>query len=114
MKEQDRLVEVDGAIFDRVLLEHSFGFENLDVVGRESFVNHTHFEGQDRVSAALELAESWKVELLRRWPAYTFRLYWHDNEVEDEIIIRFHRVYPGILNWCDDPLPDLRITEISA
>jgi len=112
MKDQGRLVEVDGAIFDQELLKLAFGFDALDVVGRESFVNHMHFDGKDRVSSANSIVENWKLELLERWPSSTFRLYWHNNQ--DEIIIRFHRVHSGIPNWCDESSPDLQITEIST
>jgi hypothetical protein len=94
------LVEVDGCVFDEEQLSLSRGFESLDPVGREAFVNHMHLAGADRVAAAGRVISSWVAEMRARWPEQEFRIY--RNVVPDEVTIRFHRVRPGLPNWCED------------
>jgi hypothetical protein len=94
------LIEVDGCIFDERQLSCSHGFESLDPVGREAFVNHLHIAGSDRVRAARGVIEAWAAEMLSRWADRTFRIY---RQLEaDEITIRFHVVRPGVPNWCEE------------
>jgi hypothetical protein len=96
------LIEVEGCIFDARQLRSSHGFEWLDPVGREAFVNHLHLTGVDRVRAARSVIETWVAEMRSRWPGWIFRIY---RQVEaDEITIRFHAVRAGLPNWCDDAM----------
>jgi hypothetical protein len=94
------LVEVDACIYDELQLARSFGFESLDPVGREAFVNHMHINGEGRHGIADRIIESWAAEMRSRWPGQTFRIY--KDSPPDEVIIRFHRVRPGISNWCEE------------
>ncbi len=57
------LVEVDGCIYDEQQLESSHGFESLDPVGREAFVNHIHVNGDDRHNIACRIVEMWAEEM---------------------------------------------------
>jgi hypothetical protein len=94
------LVEVGGCIFDAGQLRQSHGFEGLDPVGREAFVNHLHLTASDRVSTAAQVIEAWAAEMRARWPGREFRIY-RQTEV-DEVIIRFHMVRHGVPNWGED------------
>jgi len=94
------LIEVHGCIFDADLLAQSHGFESLDAVGRETFVNHLHLTGENRVDAAERVIKAWKEEMAARWPAREFRIY---RQFETgEVTIRFHAVRPGMANWCEE------------
>lgn len=94
------LVEVDECVFDDEQLSLSRGFESLDPVGREAFVNHMHLAGADRAAAANRVIASWAVEMRARWPEREFRVYRH--VAPGEVTIRFHMVRPGLPNWCED------------
>jgi hypothetical protein len=94
------LVEVDGCIFDADQLERSRGFESLDPVSSKAFVNHIHIAGNDRNVVADRIIASWVAEMRSRWPDRAFRIYRHSEPTE--VIIRFHQVRPGVLNWCED------------
>jgi hypothetical protein len=93
------LIEVEGCIFDERRLGLSHGFESLDPVGREAFVNHLHLAGGERAREAQGIIDSWATEMRSRWPGRAFRIY---RQVEaDEVTIRFHLVRPGLPDWCD-------------
>jgi hypothetical protein len=93
------LIEVEGCVFDKRQLSVSHGFESLDPVGREAFVNHMHFAGDDRENVARQTIESWTAEMRSRWPNRTFRIY---RQAETgEITLRFHVVRPSLANWCE-------------
>jgi len=94
------LVEVGACIFDAGQLGRSHGYEGLDPVGREAFVNHLHLIADNRVSAAERVIESWAAEMRSRWPGREFRIY--RVAEDDEVTIRFHMVHPGQPNWCED------------
>jgi hypothetical protein len=94
------LVELGGCVFDANQLKSSHGYERLDLIGREAFVNHMHLTNCDREAEARRIIEAWATELSARWPNSTFRIY-RDVEV-DEVTIRFHMVRPGEPNWCEE------------
>jgi len=94
------LVEVEGCVFDAGQLRLSHGYERLDPVGREAFVNHLHLTDDDRVAAAERVIQSWAAEMRAQWPRRAFRIY--RQVEEDEVTIRFHMVRPGLPNWCED------------
>ena len=93
-------MEVDGCIFDAEQLGLSHGYEMLDPVSREAFVNHMHFTADDREAAAARVIGSWMDEMKARWPDRQFRIY-RQSEVH-EVTIRFHLVRPGVPNWCEE------------
>jgi hypothetical protein len=93
------LIEVGGCVFEAEQFGLSHGFESLDLVGREAFVNHLHLAGEDRILAAERIIGSWVAEMRSRWPDRTFRIY---RQVEaDEVTFRFHLVRPSLPNWCE-------------
>jgi hypothetical protein len=93
------LIEVNGCVFDGVQFVRSHGFDSLDPVGREAFVNHVHLADSDRREVAARIVESWAAEMRVRWPDKTFRIY---RQVEaDEVIVRFHLVRPDLPNWSE-------------
>jgi hypothetical protein len=92
------LVEVAGCVFDADQLGRSRGYEALDPVGREAFVNHLHLTSADRAAAARRVIAGWASEMRARWPGSTFRVY---QVVEpDEVTVRFHLTRPGVADWC--------------
>ncbi len=93
------LVEVDDCIYDEDQFRHSYGFEKLDQIGREAFVNHLHLTGDSRETKAKRIIQSWIAELRAKWPEREFRIYRHSDE--DEVTIRFHMVRQGVPNWCE-------------
>jgi hypothetical protein len=94
------LEEAGECIFDAEQLKLSHGYEWLDSVGREAFVNHVHFNADDREVAAAQTIEMWIAEMRTRWPDRVFRIY---RQFEPhEITIRFHAVRPGMPNWCEE------------
>jgi hypothetical protein len=105
------LVEVDECIYDERLLSLAHGFESLDPVGREAFINHVHIDGGDRLLIAERLIESWAGELRSRWPACEFRIYRHVRS--EEVTIRFHRVRPGFPNWCEEGIEVMSVGPVS-
>lgn len=93
-----RLVEIDGCIFDAAELRTSHGYESLDPVGREAFVNHLHLTGSGRADAAAEVIAGWTGEMRSHWPDHRFRIY---RVVEpDEVSVRFHTVRSDLADWC--------------
>ncbi|MBX7106071.1 MAG: hypothetical protein K1X57_18465 [Gemmataceae bacterium] len=100
-------MEVDGCVFDAEQLGVSNGYESLDPVGREAFVNHRHFDSAYREAVAERLIASWAGKLLARWPRRVFRIY---RQIEpDEVTVRFHMVRPGVPNWCEDGIEILMV-----
>jgi hypothetical protein len=94
-----RLVEIDGCIFDEAELQQSHGYESLDPVGREAFVNHLHLTGSGRADAAAEVIAGWAGDMRSHWPDHRFRIY---RVVEpDEVTVRFHAVRPDLADWCE-------------
>ena len=93
------LVEVEGCIFDEQQLGLSHGFEALDPVAREAFVNHIHIGGEDREAVADLIIQSWAADMRSRWPDRAFRIYRHSES--SEVVIRFHVVRSGLLNWSE-------------
>jgi hypothetical protein len=89
----------DGCVYDAELFPRSHGFETLDLVGREAFVNHIHVSGDDRERQADEIIAAWSANMSSNWPTRIFRIY--RDIVDDEIIVRFHMVRPGVVNWSD-------------
>jgi hypothetical protein len=93
------LIEIDGCIFDEGQWRHAHGYETLDPVGREAFVNHIHLDGKARFVEAERIVQSWAEELRARWPARTFRIY---RQIDGrEVTVRFHEVRPGLPNWSE-------------
>jgi hypothetical protein len=94
------LVEADGCIFDEQQLVLSRGFESLDPIAREAFVNHVHIGGKDREAVADLVVRSWVAEMRSRWPDRAFRIYRHSDS--SEVVVRFHMVRCDLLNWSED------------
>jgi hypothetical protein len=93
------LVEVGDCIFDAKQLALSHGYEGLDPVAREAFVNHRHF-GIAEIQAVDDIVTSWVAEMRGRWPGRKFRIY---RQAEtDEITLRYHMVRAGSPNWCEE------------
>jgi hypothetical protein len=93
------LIEIDGCVFDGDELQHSHGFEELDPVGRESFVNHIHLQGPDSMRWAEAIVAAWSRELRNGWPHCRFRIYL--DKRRGETTIRFHMLRDGIPNWAE-------------
>jgi hypothetical protein len=93
------LVEVDGCVYDAEQLGLSHGYESLDPIGREAFVNHRHLSGEGREAAAEQVIRSWVAELRVRWPSREFRIYRQFEACE--VTVRFHMPRPGVPNWCE-------------
>jgi hypothetical protein len=93
------LIEVHGCVFDSAQLGQSHGYESLDPIGREAFVNHMHLTGTDRTTAADRFIAGWAAEMHAQWPERTFRIYRVTEP--NEVTIRFHLVRPGSANWCE-------------
>ncbi len=93
------LVEVGGCVFDEGQLGLSCGYESLDTIGREAFVNHTHLDAADREAEAARVIEAWAAEMRARWPSRVFRIYRHAEA--GEVTVRFHTVRLGVPDWCE-------------
>ncbi len=93
------LVQVEGCVFDVEQFGLSHGYESLDRIGREAFVNHLHLSGEGREVAADEILLSWAAEMRAQWPTREFRI--SRQADADEVTIRFHMVRPGLPNWCE-------------
>lgn len=93
------LIERNGCFFDEAELENSHGYERLDPVGQEAFVNHIHLDGPDREISAMNVIDAWKVEMRAKWPNAVFKIYLHRKD--EELIVRFHRHRSGIPDWAD-------------
>ena len=92
-----RLIDVDGCVYDAELFQHSHGFESLDSVGREAFVNHIHVSGNDRELKADRIIDAWRSNMASVFPDRVFRIYRHLTEAE--IVLRFHAERTGVANW---------------
>jgi hypothetical protein len=57
------LVEINGCIFDKSQLKNSHGFEQLDSVGKEAFVNHVHLSGHNKEEEAENLIDGWTKDM---------------------------------------------------
>jgi hypothetical protein len=106
------LVEMDGCIFDEHQLGLSHGFESLDPVAREAFVNHLHIGGDDRDAVADRIIRSWTAEMRTRWPDRAFRVYRQSGP--SEVIIRFHASRPELPNWCEAGVEIMEIGELPS
>jgi hypothetical protein len=106
------LIEVDGCVFDEEQLASSHGFEMLDAVDREAFVNHLHLSGADPILAANRVISSWVTEMRSRWPGRVFRIYKHVDS--NEVIIRFHSVRPDLANWHDQGLDPVEVITVTG
>jgi hypothetical protein len=93
------LIEIGECVFDQRQYDSSHGFESLDLIAQEAFVNHMHLAGETAAIEADRIIECWASEMRARWPNETFRIYRHAES--SEITIRFHKVRPGLANWCD-------------
>lgn len=103
------LIERNGCFFDESELKNSHGYERLDPVGQETFVNHIHLDGPDRETSAMNIISGWKVEMKDKWPNVVFKIYLHRQN--NEIIVRFHRHRSDIPDWADSG-PDLSIITV--
>ncbi|WP_269541778.1 hypothetical protein [Cerasicoccus fimbriatus] len=106
------LIEIQDCIYDEIQLKKSHGFDGLDKIGKESFVNHIHFEGSDNRGTAQSKINEWKEEMLKKWPNKSFRIY--RDEQESETILRFHEVRPELPNWCDSGVEIMEINPDKA
>ena len=101
------LVEIEGCVFDERQLNLSHGYEDLDPIGKEAFVNHTHLDGINREKESEQIIISWSREMKEKWPGSYFKIY---RQVErDEIILRFHKVRPGKPDWCDSGIEIIEV-----
>ena len=101
------LIEADECIFDRDLLKSSSGFDSLDPVGKEAFVNHMHVDGENRIAESDCIIQDWISEMNAKWPGRVFRIY-RDVRPE-EVIIRFHLVRQRVPDWCDSDLEIIQV-----
>jgi hypothetical protein len=106
------LIEKNGCIFDAEQLPRAIGYQDLDPVGQEAFVNHLHIDGDDRQHVAEQRINLWAAEMRSRWPGKTFRLYRQISE--SEIVIRFHVVRPGLPNWCESGVEIVTVSGIDV
>lgn len=104
------LIEINGAVFDRAQLALSNGYEALDAVGQESFVNHVHLGGTDRTVRANRLVSAWQECMQAFGRGRLFRLYIHRKQ--GEIIVRFHVVRAGVPNWYEAGDESIEIIEV--
>jgi hypothetical protein len=103
------LIERNGCIFVEDLLNGAHGFDHLDAVGQEAFVNHVHLGGRDRKKNADSIISEWTKEMRANWKGRVFRIYRDVNL--DEIVIRFHLRREGVPNWFE---LGIEITEIET
>jgi hypothetical protein len=93
------LIQIGDCVFDEGQYALSHGFECLDPIAQEAFVNHMHLAGNTSTVEADAIIASWASEMRARWPGRTFRIY---RQVEQsEVTIRFHQVRHGLPNWCE-------------
>jgi len=93
------LIQVDGCVFDEKQFKFSYGFDSLDPVGKEAFVNHVHLDGENRRNESDRIIQDWMSEMKGKWQGRVFRIY---RDVRpDEVIIRFHLVRQFVSNWAD-------------
>jgi len=104
---KNNLVEIDGCIFDETQMRSSHGYEALDAIGKESFVNHIHLDAVDRKKESEKIIEAWAGEMKLKWPGNEFRIYRQIEE--DEITVRFHLVRTSEPNWCESGIEIIEI-----
>lgn len=97
---REKLIERNGCIFDAEQLTQSHGYERLDPVGQEAFVNHIHLDGSDREKLAARIVTEWETEMRAKWPGATFRIYVHRDA--RKVTIRFHRHRAEIPDWSSE------------
>lgn len=101
------LIQIGECIFDEEQYELSHGFDKLDSVGKEAFVNHIHFDELDRIELVDAKIAAWVRETKSKWPQQRFRIYRHVES--DEVTIRFHLVRKQVPNWCDSGLEIIEV-----
>ncbi len=101
------LIEIGECVFDATLFHQSHGFESLDPIAQEAFVNHLHVTGHDAALKASRIIEAWIAEMRARWPDRIFRIY-RQTEAS-EVTIRFHLVRAGLPNWCEQDIEIITI-----
>ena len=103
------LIEVDECIFDDEQFKLSHGFENLDGVGKEAFVNHIHFDEGEYEKEAQAKIDEWTREMIENWPNRLFKIYRHKQD--DEVTVRFHLVRENEVDWCES-CAEIEIIEV--
>lgn len=104
-----RIIEVNQCFFDEEQLRKSHGFQELDSVGKEAFVNHIHFDEENFKNEAQRKIDGWVNDMTKNWPKRFFKIYRHEDE--NEISIRFHLVREIEVDWCE-PCAEVEIIEI--
>jgi hypothetical protein len=103
------LIEIGECVFDERQYRSSHGFESLDPIAQEAFVNHLHLSGGTASDDAERIVNAWATEMRKRWPNREFRIY---RQVEhSEITIRFHMVRPDLANWCEQGIEIITVSE---
>lgn len=101
------LIEINGCIFDEEQYKGSHGYESLDSIGKEAFVNHIHLDDENRVFESKRIIKQWIQEMKTKWQGKEFKIY---RQIEpDEITIRFHMVRKEEPDWCDSGLEIIRV-----
>ena len=106
------LIEIDDCVFDEELYQKAHGFDKLDSVAKEAFVNHVHSGGENRYQQAEHQIEKWQKAMLKDFSKHQFRIYIHDDKSHDELTIRFHVVRHALSNWVESESPGLRIITV--
>ncbi len=104
------LIEIEGCIFLKDELGNSHGYESLDAVGQEAFVNHIHLDGSDHESEAGKWVQDVTEALKHGWPSRSFRIYRQTDPRESTV--RFHMVRESQPNWCEQDLEGIEIIEV--
>ena len=93
------LVQIGECVFDEQQHGLSHGFETLDSIAQEAFVNHRHLASDNATAEADRIIALWAAEMRARWTDRVFRIY---RQVEPaEVTNRFHQVRHGVPNWCE-------------
>jgi hypothetical protein len=95
-----KIVKLRGLYLIHDQIDKSFGHEGLDSVGKESFINHIHIMGPDRLGKSLKIINWWVAQLMRNWPKVSFRIY--QIVSRGEVTLRLHSVRNGVPNWSED------------
>jgi hypothetical protein len=102
------LIQIGDCVFDKRQYELSHGFESLDPIAQEAFVNHMHLSGDSGTAEADRILASWASEMRARWPGRAFRIY---RQVEAyDVTIRFHLVRHGSRNWCEQGIDIITVS----
>jgi len=104
------LAKLNGCIFLKEEIEQSHGYENLDAIGQEAFVNHIHIEGIDHESKAEKWVQDVTDALKQDCPGLLFRIYRQTDSQESTV--RFHKFRDSQPNWCEDDLEGIEIIEV--